>query len=177
MKLTNDEIEYGRACEAICTANLAFLTGTTGARFFESVTSNKEFERIDYSFIANQKQGYKKGVLELKTREININKYPALFIEPDKLTALQNAKADLKWYINFLDNQKTKFWICDISTLNRDELELKPDVKIWIKTLKQYKYEDRLLIPIEKGSYYCYDYELNKYVKREFDEKYKRFTK
>jgi hypothetical protein len=172
-KYTNESNKICDSYEAICTYNLSQITGVTGCRWFSTVTENPQKNRIDYNFT----NGCKTGKLEIKTRSCLVDDYPTIYIEPDKFIALKNSTTDFKWYLNFMENTKDKFWICDISKLEQKELKTKLVERIWDRATKTYKTEYRLLIPINKGVYLEFDQEQNKYVKLELDERTKKYIR
>jgi len=143
--------EYHNYCdtsETICDQYIAEISGTT--KWFTSLSKNEKFSKIDYDFI--DKKG-KEGKLEIKNREIPIDKYPDIMIEPSKFDELYSyTGTSLYW--NFMENDKNRIWVVDIHSLNKDELNCK-GVRIKSKVGEQFnKFETRLFIPTEQGHYY-----------------------
>lgn len=183
-KYTNESNQICDKFENICTKNLSFLTGATGCRWFSTVTANPAKNNIDYNFTSNKNDKHLTGKLELKTRSCKVDefqdkdkRYPTIYIEPSKFKALKDAPTNLKWYLNFFENSKDKFWICDISKLVECELELKLVEKIWDYATKSYKTDYRLLIPINKGLYFEFNYEENMYQKKTLNELTKKYIR
>lgn len=163
--ITTQSLAFSRKCENICNENFAFLTGVT--TWFLGVTGKTEFSTTDYLFFDAKQRS---GTIELKTRKIVVDKYSYLFIEPDKLAALKNSQTQKKWYINFTENSKKKFWICDVDKLPSN-LKIKKNVEIKKQyDNNDYKVEDRVLIPINCGKYYEYNELTEKYEKKEYNE-------
>lgn len=183
-KYSNESNQICDRYENICTNNLAFLTGATGARWFSTCTANPSKNNIDYNFISNEKTGKLTGKLELKTRKYKVDEfkdkedvYPTIYIEISKFQALKSSKTIFKWYLNFFENSKEKFWLCDIDNLNESDLRIKLVEKLWDNATKSYKTEYRLCIPIIKGVYFEFNYDENKYIKKELNERTKRYIR
>jgi len=169
--------------ESICNANLSFLTGQTGCLWFSTMTGNPEKSRIDYNFTTNNKTGNQTGKLELKTRKCRVdqysfgNKISTVYIEPDKFTALKDSKTDKKWYLNFFENDKNKFWMVDIDQFEENELESFLVEKLWDNAHEEYTSDYRLLIPINKGKYYEFNHLTNAYEEKTYNEITKKFNR
>ena len=160
-------IAFAAKTEGICDAYMNYLTGHTQTQWFTSLTKSPLNNRTDYKSIDSK---YRRVTIELKNRDITINQYNSIMIEPDKFSALcqtgsTSELTDCSWYLNFMDNDKTKFWIVDIKKIMHKNIFLKKDVLITNKELgAEYSYkEDRLLIPKMYGHYYELDNITNKY--------------
>lgn len=162
-KWDNNTIDFARKSENICDNYLMFMTGHTQNQWFKSFKKEKENNRTDYSSIDIKDRSL---TVELKTRNINIDKYQDIMIEPDKFAALTGATTDKSIYINFLGSEK-EFIIFDIKEIMYFPIRKEIDIKVKNKELgKDYDYTtNRLFLNKNLGHYYKLDEETNQYKK------------
>ncbi|WP_321425028.1 hypothetical protein [uncultured Bacteroides sp.] len=162
-KWDNNTIDFARKSENICDSYLMYLTGHTSQQWFKSMVKEKENNRTDYSSIDIKNRSL---TVELKTRNINIDKYQDIMIEPAKFNALTGATTDKSIYINFLGSEK-EFIIFDIKEIMFLPIRKETDINISNKELgKDYDYTtNRLFFNKIYGHYYKLDESNNKYKK------------
>lgn len=160
----NETMNYANQCESKCDTYFNFLVQKT--KWFSTISKNEMNNKIDYKFTTNKG---KQGVAELKIRKINVNEYADIMIEADKLKALYNAynEDNEVLYINWFNNNINKVWICKIKDIINEDLRFSGDVKIKSELGNKYTYSgERYYIPVSKGSYFEYDQEKNKYIRK-----------
>lgn len=168
--ISKDGLAFSRVCEQICFNYLGFLTGVTG--WFHTMEQNPELNEIDFHFFDTKNRT---GEIELKNRSIPVDRYQTLYIEPNKLAALKNSKSKKKWYLNFCENSKEKFWICDVEKLPTNLVSKLEEVRQLYETGT--KKEIKIHIPIQYGKYYEYYQPFNKYIELDYDSETKKFKR
>ena len=156
----SNTIRFARKSEKKCDEYFSIVTGITG--WFQSVTKMEENNRTDYSGITKDNRTI---TIELKNRDISINQYDTIMIEPDKFCSLTAATTNCSWYINFLESSYNKFWIVDAKSVTENQIQIKRNVKITNPELgENYSYnEDRFYIPTSCGRYYEYNTTNNRF--------------